>query len=123
MASGKARDGLWQRSDDPAAWLREFGDLCVECLKRPFVGTARTVTPPNAETAGGIEAFSKRIEKIGATYEMRRYAVTHEIEPPRVGLVGTVRGLRTSPGCLCLMASNPRRRIGEQNLPFRPRCN
>jgi len=62
-----------------------------------------------------VEAFSKRIEKIGAIYEMRRYAVTHETALPCVDLTETVRGLRTSAGCLCLMAGDFRKQISSDH--------
>jgi len=67
------------------------------------------------EAAEAVEAFSKHIEKIGAIYEMRRYAVIHGTALPGVDLAETVRGLRTSAGCLCLMASDPRNQISSED--------
>jgi hypothetical protein len=67
------------------------------------------------EASEAVEAFTKRIEKIGAIYEMRRYAVTHETALPCVDLTETVRGLRTSAGCLCLMASDLRKQISSDD--------
>jgi len=75
------------------------------------------------ETAEAVEAFSRRIEKIGVIYEMRRYAVTHATALPGVDLAETVHGLRTSAGCLCLMGQRPEAaRIGEQNRKLSGSC-